>query len=804
MAGIVTQDNAYKYHTDSFDSQGYRSYRSQELPIGPSGSDASAMREETSNSDLIHGQFATARLSPPRIAPELYTERENQLQSGLPRGKQLSRRPSLPVTSIDHLLSPTREDEARGNLSRQVLCTNCDEFIVTHDADGNATDHWAKHTLNCPSNGAMRDPSPSAIGDNSTSIAVTPGPTAETSDPKDTNTAFRRRKVKHYELERFALLEKDPQINEIEEYRVLCAFCENWIELRRDRRYCPITWTAHKTRCVSRLRKLGPKPRPVTKKVKREHMAASVDPPEGENDGLHPSFEQRLYSSSGSVQIRRTEEERVKFLESDPRATMVEAHRILCAICGRWIQLRKNSTYCTAPWVQHARKCAAKHSTQRRGDAPPSGAFCADQDAEDEPESEEDTPQAEVPNNVVPPKRGRGRPRKRKPVQKSAPFTLRPIAGALPASSSNTSRAERRPSISPPLLRTPSPPPNHPYSSDMYWYPALPPISSYYPLYTGSQYSENDDSYSLYFHAQPPPHHAAPTAGQSRVRAKPNKPRNPNKASGSGGEWEGTPPKSLPSESTHVAGSHPVPEGTFPPQPGRAWVVWRLKNYANNTCPMDTTAASDTHSSSVQRADSEMSGSGSGSEPLPMYRSGTWPHLLDPQDPGPTQNLSPYVHPEAASSSTDTPIGPATHSAQFGHPSAQPRAEDPGLSPPPLRTPVAAPVAAPDSNKMDARYHASPHPVHAPMAPQPPKGAELDSPECRLAYTFQSIAYLFRTSFQGADDMSLDTLTAFMNRCIPHEKMYDGQEVSEHVAILGERKQLVFTKEGGVQLLGSS
>lgn len=51
--------------------------------------------------------------------------------------------------------------------------------------------------------------------------------------------------------------------------------------------------------------------------------------------------------------------------------------------------------------------------------------------------------------------------------------------------------------------------------------------------------------------------------------------------------------------------------------------------------------------------------------------------------------------------------------------------------------------------------------------------------------------------------MSLETLTNFMNRCIPHEKMYDGHEVSRHVAILGERKQLVFTKEGGVQLLGT-
>jgi len=72
-----------------------------------------------------------------------------------------------------------------------------------------------------------------------------------------------------------------------------------------------------------------------------------------------------------------------------------------------------------------------------------------------------------------------------------------------------------------------------------------------------------------------------------------------------------------------------------------------------------------------------------------------------------------------------------------------------------------------------------------------------------LAFTFQSIAYLFNTSFQGADDMSLEILMSFMNRTFPHDKMYDSEEVSQHVAILGERKQLVFTKEGGVQLLAS-
>lgn len=92
----------------------------------------------------------------------------------------------------------------------------------------------------------MREASPSVIGDNSTCISDTPAPAADSGEAKDTNTAFRRRKVQHYESERLALLERDPQIDKIEEYRVLCSNCDKWIQLRKDRPYCPIAWTAHK------------------------------------------------------------------------------------------------------------------------------------------------------------------------------------------------------------------------------------------------------------------------------------------------------------------------------------------------------------------------------------------------------------------------------------------------------------------------------------------------------------------------------------------------------------------------------
>ena len=53
----------------------------------------------------------------------------------------------------------------------------------------------------------------------------------------------------------------------------------------------------------------------------------------------------------------RTEEERAELLRNDPRATQVEARRVLCGMCGLWIKLRNTTTYCPTPWFVHAERC---------------------------------------------------------------------------------------------------------------------------------------------------------------------------------------------------------------------------------------------------------------------------------------------------------------------------------------------------------------------------------------------------------------------------------------------------------------
>jgi hypothetical protein len=57
---------------------------------------------------------------------------------------------------------------------------------------------------------------------------------------------------------------------------------------------------------------------------------------------------------------KRTEEERIDYLRSDPYVSRFEAYRVLCASCDKWIRLRPNSTYCSIPWDAHRKSCLAK------------------------------------------------------------------------------------------------------------------------------------------------------------------------------------------------------------------------------------------------------------------------------------------------------------------------------------------------------------------------------------------------------------------------------------------------------------
>ena len=57
---------------------------------------------------------------------------------------------------------------------------------------------------------------------------------------------------------------------------------------------------------------------------------------------------------------RRTAEQRAAFLRADRLIAAVEPHRVFCSVCRKWVQLRRDSAYCSYPWMQHRRKCLAR------------------------------------------------------------------------------------------------------------------------------------------------------------------------------------------------------------------------------------------------------------------------------------------------------------------------------------------------------------------------------------------------------------------------------------------------------------
>ena len=53
----------------------------------------------------------------------------------------------------------------------------------------------------------------------------------------------------------------------------------------------------------------------------------------------------------------RTEASRKEELECDPRARIVHPEKILCAMCDKWIQMRRDISYSSQNWLKHAESC---------------------------------------------------------------------------------------------------------------------------------------------------------------------------------------------------------------------------------------------------------------------------------------------------------------------------------------------------------------------------------------------------------------------------------------------------------------
>ncbi|KAF7314574.1 hypothetical protein MKEN_00930800 [Mycena kentingensis (nom. inval.)] len=124
--------------------------------------------------------------------------------------------------------------------------------------------------------------------------------------------------------------------------RVLCAACGVSVSLRDPQAgtFSVRPWEAHCESC----------PHAGATAQNAHHETALSYPAPLSNGG--PPLKRR--------RAKRTEEERIAYLRSDVHIAQFEAYRVLCASCDKWIRLRPNSTYCSIPWDAHRKGCLAK------------------------------------------------------------------------------------------------------------------------------------------------------------------------------------------------------------------------------------------------------------------------------------------------------------------------------------------------------------------------------------------------------------------------------------------------------------
>jgi len=134
---------------------------------------------------------------------------------------------------------------------------------------------------------------------------------------------------------------------EYETGRVMCEVCGEGVSFRDETTggFTLKHWDAHRQQCANTTQAV---PEPV------------IYTPESTAEALaNPPAKRR--------RAKRTEEERIDYLRADPYVAQFEPYRVLCASCDKWIRLRPNSTYCSIPWDAHRKSCLSKKINNKNG-----------------------------------------------------------------------------------------------------------------------------------------------------------------------------------------------------------------------------------------------------------------------------------------------------------------------------------------------------------------------------------------------------------------------------------------------------
>ncbi|KAJ7234617.1 hypothetical protein B0H12DRAFT_155486 [Mycena haematopus] len=148
-------------------------------------------------------------------------------------------------------------------------------------------------------------------------------------------------------------------VGEYEAGRVICEVCGRGVLFRDDSGSFTLKhWEAHRLTCSPHRPVQYPPQEPSNYNQLAYTAPNAVSGPSSSSLQIGT-----VYAHSPPIKRRRakrTEEERIDYLRTDPHVAEFEPYRVLCAGCNKWIKLRPNSTYCSIPWDAHRRICLEK------------------------------------------------------------------------------------------------------------------------------------------------------------------------------------------------------------------------------------------------------------------------------------------------------------------------------------------------------------------------------------------------------------------------------------------------------------
>ncbi|KAF8525806.1 hypothetical protein BU17DRAFT_83291 [Hysterangium stoloniferum] len=227
-----------------------------------------------------------------------------------------------------------------------------------------------------------------------------PSATPSTTINNYSSKGARQRRPHRTESERIQDFREDPQVADVEPYRVLSCCGKARLNPNRSRSQSSVTVPAPST--PIKVQDVEGDIADTTETERgdgsqqneHEDVASTTFPHVSKMDpavpppNMHPSLQLNMVALPPTIQsgpsivdeppkkkrirgsgstpkgARRARlmdaEQRRAVLEADPYTDTVEPDRILCSLCKRWVKLRPNSTYCAAPWQSHIGRCIQK------------------------------------------------------------------------------------------------------------------------------------------------------------------------------------------------------------------------------------------------------------------------------------------------------------------------------------------------------------------------------------------------------------------------------------------------------------